>query len=215
MKVILGGESYTALAEGLQNALWCLGGSPKEHRTDSLSAAFKNLSSEDENDQTQRYRDFCVYYGMTPTRNNRGVSHENGGIESPHGHLKRRIKQAFLLRGSCDFDSVEAYQSWIEKIVSQHNRRNAKAVDIEKLALQPLPTYKTADYTVLPVKVSSSSTMRVKASLYTVPSRLKGTSLQVHLYHDCLSCYLGGTLGRQARQSLFPGQESASKKHRL
>lgn len=194
MKVILGGESYTALAEGLQNALWCLGGSPKEHRTDSLSAAFKNLSSEDENDQTQRYRDFCVYYGMTPTRNNRGVSHENGGIESPHGHLKRRIKQAFLLRGSCDFDSVEAYQSWIEKIVSQHNRRNAKAVDIEKLALQPLPTYKTADYTVLPVKVSSSSTMRVKASLYTVPSRLKGTSLQVHLYHDCLSCYLGGTL---------------------
>ena len=194
LKVIIGGESYTALAEGLQNALWCLGGSPKEHRTDSLSAAFKNLSADDKDDQTQRYHDFCIYYGMTPTRNNRGVSHENGGIESPHGHLKRRIKQAFLLRGSYDFDSVEAYQCWIEQIVSQHNRRNAKAADIEKLALQPLPSYKTADYTVLPVKVSSSSTIRVRASLYTVPSRLMGACLQVHLYHDSLSCYLGGTL---------------------
>jgi len=33
----LGGESFTALASGLQNALWQLGGAPKEHRTDSLS----------------------------------------------------------------------------------------------------------------------------------------------------------------------------------
>jgi len=41
LKVVQGGESYTALAEGLQEALWRLGGSPQEHRTDSLSAAFK------------------------------------------------------------------------------------------------------------------------------------------------------------------------------
>lgn len=194
LKIVIGGESYTALAEGLQNALWCLGGSPKEHRTDSLSAAFKNLSSEDKDDQTKQYHDFCNHYGMTPSRNNRGVSHENGGIESPHGHLKRRIKQAFLLRGSYDFNSLEAYQCWIEQLTNQHNRRNAKKVDVERLALQPLPTYKTADYTLLPAKVSSSSTIQVRTSLYTVPSRLIGTNLQVHLYHDSLSCYLGGTL---------------------
>lgn len=194
LKVTLGGESYTALAEGLQNALWILGGSPKEHRTDSLSAAFKNLTIESKDDQTKQYHDFCDHYGMTPSRNNRGVSHENGGIESPHGHLKRRIKQAFLLRSSYDFDSVDAYQCWIEQVAHQHNRRNAKAIDIEKLALQPLPTYKTADYTVLPVRVSSSSTIQVRTSLYTVPSRLVGSNLQVNLYHDRLCCYLGGTL---------------------
>ena len=39
VKVILGGESFTALSEGLQDALWRLGGVPIEHRTDSLSAA--------------------------------------------------------------------------------------------------------------------------------------------------------------------------------
>ena len=42
VKVILGGESFQALSEGLQEALAEIGGSPKEHRTDSLSAAFKN-----------------------------------------------------------------------------------------------------------------------------------------------------------------------------
>ena len=39
--VILGGESYVALAEGLQNALWALGGVPELHRSDSLSAAMR------------------------------------------------------------------------------------------------------------------------------------------------------------------------------
>ena len=37
--VVLGGESFVALAEGLQNALWSLGGVPEQHRSDSLSAA--------------------------------------------------------------------------------------------------------------------------------------------------------------------------------
>ena len=30
-------------------------------------------------------------YGMLATRNNRGEAHENGSIEGPHGHLKRRL----------------------------------------------------------------------------------------------------------------------------
>lgn len=194
MKVILGGESFTALAEGLQNALWCLGGSPKEHRTDSLSAAYKNLLPNEQDDLTQQYNDFCTHYAMIPSRNNKGVSHENGGIESPHGHIKKRIKQAFLIRGSYDFNSIEEYQIWLEQVVAAHNRRNAKAVDIERTALQPLPSFKTTDYTVLPVKVSTSSTIQVRTSLYSVPSRLIGACLQVHLYHDHLNCFYGGTL---------------------
>ena len=87
--VILGGESYVALAEGLQNALWALGGAPHEHRSDSLSAAFRNLDRDAREDLTRRYDALCLHYGMEPTRNNRGVAHENGSIESPHGHLKK------------------------------------------------------------------------------------------------------------------------------
>ncbi|MDH3662210.1 MAG: hypothetical protein OEU92_19640, partial [Alphaproteobacteria bacterium] len=47
--VVLGGESFTALAENLQNALWSLGGVPAEHRTDSLSselALLRKLSTD-------------------------------------------------------------------------------------------------------------------------------------------------------------------------
>jgi len=43
---------------------------------------------------------------MEPTRNNRGLAHENGSIESPHGHLKRAIEDALLLRGPRDFDTL-------------------------------------------------------------------------------------------------------------
>lgn len=193
MEVIQGGESFTALSQGLQHALWSLGGAPLEHRTDSLSAAFKNISPHAQDDLTQKYHEFCSHYQMKPTRNNKGVSHENGAIESPHGHLKRRIKQAFLMRGSYDFDSVESYQAWLSEVVKSHNRRNAKQIDVEKMALQPLPVHQMADYTILPVKVSRSSTIQVRTSLYSVPSRLIGANLQVHLYHDHLECYLSGT----------------------
>jgi hypothetical protein len=50
--VVLGGESFVALAEGLQNALWALGGVPEQHRSDSLSAAFRNLDREAQEDLT-------------------------------------------------------------------------------------------------------------------------------------------------------------------
>ncbi|MBR7364653.1 transposase family protein, partial [Klebsiella pneumoniae] len=90
----------TALAEGLQEALGQLGGVPAEHRTDSLAAAWKNLSEEDHRDQTARYAGLCEHYGMTPSRNNSGRGHENGSVESAHGHLKERIRQALLLRGN-------------------------------------------------------------------------------------------------------------------
>jgi transposase InsO family protein len=191
LKVIVGGESFTALAEGLQEALWRLGGAPKTHRTDSLSAAYKNLSVSDQADMTQRYEGLCDHYGMKATRNNRGVSHENGSIEASHGHLKRRIEQGLLLRGSHDFSSMEAYQQWLDGLVNQHNRRNAKTVQVEKAALLSLPLTKTTDFTEVCSKVSSSSTIEVRRATYTVPSRLMGEHLRIHLYHDRLACYVG------------------------
>jgi hypothetical protein len=57
VKVVLGGESFTALSEGLQDAFWRLGGVPMEHRTDSLSAAFKNMARNAKEDVTIRYEE--------------------------------------------------------------------------------------------------------------------------------------------------------------
>jgi hypothetical protein len=106
--VILGGERFSARAEGLQNALFTLAGSPARHRTDSLSAAFRNLGAVAAEDLTTRYEALCEHFGMQPTRNNTGVAHENGTIESAYGHLKKTIADALLLRGSRQFENLAA-----------------------------------------------------------------------------------------------------------
>jgi transposase InsO family protein len=137
--VVLGGESFVALAEGLQNALWSLGGVPAEHRTDSLSAAFRNLDEDARVDLTRRYDALCAHYRMTPTRNSVGLPHENGAIEGPHGHLKRSIADALLLRGSPAFDDLGAYRRFVDEIVGRRNARNGRRIDSERPHLRPLP----------------------------------------------------------------------------
>lgn len=191
LKVVLGGESYTALADGLQEALWRLGGAPQEHRTDSLSAAYKNLTADEQEDLTERYEALCAHYGMAPTRNNRGVGHENGAVESPHGHIKRRIEQALLLRGSADFASVDDYRLWLEGIVRRFNRRCREALAVERGQLNALPSRRTTDFTEQVVPVTTASTIEVKRVLYTVPSRLMGERLRLHIFDARIEGYIG------------------------
>jgi transposase InsO family protein len=184
--VVLGGESFVALAEGLQNALWALGGAPEQHRSDSLSAAFRNLDADAKEDLTRRYEALCAHYGMTPTRNNPGVSHENGSIESAHGHLKKTLADALLLRASRDFDDLPAWRGFVDEIVGRGNVRNAKRIDQERTALKELPVRKTADYEEVNVDVTSSSAFTLRKVFYSVPSRLIGHRLRVRLFDDRL-----------------------------
>ncbi len=192
--VVLGGESFTALAEGLQNALWALGGVPREHRTDSLSAAFRNLDGNTEDDLTRRYDALMRHYGMTPSRNNRGAAHENGAVEGPHGHLKRAIEDALLLRGSRAFDTLDDYRRFIDDLVGRRNARAAKPIEAERAALKPLPQRRTSDYEELCVRVTSAGGFTLRKVFYTVPSRLIGHRLRVRLYDDRLEVFAASTL---------------------
>ncbi|WP_280550762.1 IS21 family transposase [Halomonas sp. 11-S5] len=191
--VVLGGESFVALAEGLQNALWALGGAPREHRTDSLSAAFRNLGQAAQDDLTQRYEALCRDYGMVPTRNTTGVAHENGSIESAHGHLKRAIHDALLLRGSRHFDDLTAYRAFIDELVSRRNARHQPRIDAERAMLQPLPRQRSQDYEEIRVRVTSSGGFTLRKVFYSVPSRLIGHQLRVRLYDDRLAVFIGGS----------------------
>ncbi len=191
--VVLGGESFVALAEGLQNALWALGGVPGEHRSDSLSAAYRNLDKAAQEDLTGRYKDLMHYYGMTPTRNNPGVAHENGSIESSHGHLKRALKDALLLRGSSGFEDLDGYRSFVDGTVGRRNAHNRKRIELERTVLIPLPKRRTADYEEKIVTVTSSGGFILRRVFYTAPSRLIGHRLRVRLYDGRLECFLGST----------------------
>jgi hypothetical protein len=191
--VVLGGESFVALAEGLQNALWALGGVPDQHRSDSLSAAFRNLDRDTKQDLTRRYHALMQHYRMTPTRNNCGVAHENGSIESSHGHLKKAVEDALLLRGSRDFDDLDSYRRFIDEIIGRHNARRRKQIDLERSKLRSLPKRRTTDYEEALVSVTSSGGFILGKVFYTVPSRLIGHRLRVQLYDDRLDCFLGSS----------------------
>ncbi len=187
VSVIQGGESFVALSEGLQRALTFAGGSPREHRTDSLSAARNNK----QNVWTEDYEALCEHYSMEPTRNNLGVSHENGVVECANGSLKNRLSQQLKLRGNNDFDNIKEYQAFVDIVVHQLNRRVRKRFLEEQEALQALPQNCLPDYQILTLKVTRSATIEVKRVVYTVPSRLIGENLQIRLYHDKLEGYVG------------------------
>jgi len=191
-EVVLGGESFEALARGLQNALWQLGGVPQEHRTDSLSAAFRNLTAEAAKDLTQRYEGLCAHYTMRASRNNPGASHENGAIESRQATLKDRLEQALLLRGSRSFASLEDYRRFVGEVSVRLNARIAKAFAVERSMLRALPPRRTAEYEELQARVSKFGTFNVRGALYSAPSRLIGHRLTVRLYLERVEVYVGG-----------------------
>lgn len=191
VEIVEGGESFVSLSECLQNALHQCGGVPKEHRSDSLSAAYRNLGGRAEKDLSFGYQKLCEHYRMRPSRNNRGKGHENGSIESPHGHFKQRLRQALLLRGSSDFDSKDEYQALIDEVVASLNQLYEAEFAIEQGFLGALPSHRHPDCEVLSVKVTRNSTITVRCILYTVPSRLIGQRLTIHLHHDRLLGFIG------------------------
>jgi hypothetical protein len=190
VRVVLGGESFQSLADGLQDALWMAGGVPEEHRTDSLSAAFNNLAEREE--LTKRYHALCQHYGLRPTRNNTGVSHENGAIEARQGSLKTALDQSLLLRGGREFADLAAYEQFVAETVRRLNARCARAWEAERACLRPLPARRTADYEEVDARVSKFGVFTAKSVLYSVPSRLAGHRLKVRLHSTHLDAWLGG-----------------------
>src|SRR5208337_985548 len=113
-------ESFESLSEGLQNALWELGGIPQRHRTDCLSAAVANTSNADE--FTQRYQGLLEHYRLLAEKTNPNSGHENGDVEQRHHRFKRAVDQALMLRGSRDFVDVESYGQFLQTLTTQLNR---------------------------------------------------------------------------------------------
>lgn len=187
VQVVCGGESFSALSDGLQNAFWQSGGVPRQLRTDSLSAAYKNKAEHD--DFTCQFGQLCQHYGVRATRNNRGVAHENGAIESPNNHLKRQLHQALVLRGSFEFDTLEAYNKFVQQLVARRNRRVATAWADERRQLRPLPSKRSVNYSEQRIRVTRSSTIEIRRIVYTVPSRLIGARVTVRIYDTKLEIW--------------------------
>ena len=105
--------------------------------------------------------------------------------------MKSRIEQALLLRGSSDFPDIEAYQAWLDELVAAINAERSGEIARERKHLCPLPSLRSQDYEELMINVPKTSVLSVKLVIYSVPSRLIGERLRVHLYNDRLTAYAG------------------------
>lgn len=180
-------ESYESLSFGFQNALWCLGGVPKRHRTDSLSSAVNNLSQTEE--FTRRYEGLLKHYGMDGQRIQAGEAHENGDVEQSNHRFKRTIDQSLMLRGNRDFVDRAAYESFLRETLANRNAGRHDRLEEEMKVLRELPARRLEDAKKFYPRVGPSSTIRVQHNVYSVHSRLMREKVEVRLYADYLDVW--------------------------
>jgi hypothetical protein len=191
-------ESYEALLLGVQEALWRLGGVVEVLRSDNLSAATHELPRSGGRALTRRYQGLLDHYGLKSTRISPSKAHENGVVEQAHRRTKSILAQMLVLRGSRDFASVEAYQRWVREVIErEHNVLLEDELVEERRHLHELPAVALPAYTTFTVTVRRWSTLRVVNHTYSVPARLIGERVRVHLHHDHLEVYYAGRLVEQ------------------
>jgi hypothetical protein len=197
-------ESYESLSEGFQNALWELGGVPKKHRTDRLSAAVHKECNPEE--FTNRYRDLLKHYGLSGEKIQAEHAHENGDIEQRHHRFKKAVDQVLLLRGGRDFANREEYEEFLQKLFTQLNAGRKERLVEELKLLRRLPERRLDDCKKGKVKVGPSSTVRVQHNTYSVYSRLIGEWVQVRVYAQRIEIWYG-----QRRVDILPRLKGENK----
>jgi hypothetical protein len=185
-------ESFESLSDGLQHALWELGGVPERHRTDRMSAAVNNLSNKKE--FTQRYQALMGHYGLIMEKINPREAHENGDVEQSHNRFKQAVDQALQLRGSRDFTNRAAYEGFLHQVRDQRNAGRAKHLADERGTLRALPLARLESYKRLRVRVRAGASICVDRNVYSVHSRMIGEIVDVRLYAEHVEVWYAARL---------------------
>ena len=182
-------ESLAALRLGLQSTLVKLGYVPKYHQTDNSSAATYWPGAKADPDHRRGYTDgylqLLAHYGLKPRTTNLNSPHESGDVESSHGGFKRAVGQYLLLRGSRDFDSLGAFESFLFDVMERRNQGRQQRLAEELAAMKPLAATPLATSSRARVKVARGSLIRVQTNVYSVPTSLIGhyVTVQIHEWH--------------------------------
>mgnify|MGYP000879927682 CR=1 FL=1 len=180
-------ESFESLSEGLQNALWELGGVPEKHQTDQLTAAVQNIPKPEI--LTRDYKALLTHYQMDVRYSQAGHPNENGDVEQRHYRFKDAVNQMLLLRGSRDFESRDEYALFIRKLLSDLNAGRQKRFQEELKSLHALPMRRLESCKDLDVQVRRGSTIHVQNNVYSVHSRLIGETVRIRIYAEHLEVW--------------------------
>lgn len=184
-------ESLLALLAGVQTAVFKLGRVPQFHQTDNSTAATHDLRT-GKRGFNEEYLGLMRHLGMEPRTIGIGESHQNGDVEAANGVLKRRLEQHLLLRGHRDFESQAAYESFAQAVIAQANAGRSARLAEELAVMKLLRVERLPQHRELRLRVSSQSTLRVKNNTYSVPSRLVGEKVSVHLFEMHFEVFFGG-----------------------
>jgi hypothetical protein len=182
-------ESFESLSVGLQNALWHLGGVPKFHRTDNLTAAVHPVGSPEV--FTEAYRGLANHYGFISAKTQPHCPQENGDVEQRHFRFKTAVDQALMLRGSRDFTDRGRYEEFLGTLFDQLNAGRRDRHGEEVKILRSLPARRQGDYRRIECTVGQASTIRVLKNSYSVHSRLIGETVWVRIYAEYLEVWYG------------------------
>jgi hypothetical protein len=203
-------ESYDNLTMGYTRAVVELGAVPEDHRTDNLSAAVTNHGGR--HVFNERWSAFLSHYGVSPSKNNAGVSHENGSVEKSHDLFKNALDQALRLRGSRDFSTVVEYEKLIRRILDQRNKGRKQRLTEELAVMKDLPERDWNDPTEARPTVTSFSTISVDKVVYSVPCRLIGRDLKALIYPEVVRVFFGDALVQEMPR-LAPGEKKINYRH--
>jgi len=182
-------ETFESLSEGLQNALFELGGVPQRHRTDRLGAAVANGSNMKE--FTGRYQGLLGHYGLLAEKTNPDSGHENGDVEQRHNRFKIALDQKLLMRGGRDFVDVPAYQAFLKALTAELNSGRKQRLAEELEVLHALPPSRVEAVKRLAVRVGSGSLIHVDRNAYSVNSRLIGQQVDVRMCVEHVEVWYG------------------------
>jgi hypothetical protein len=182
-------ESLLSLRRGVQAALFRLGHHPEWHQTDNSTAATHTVGDRKRKFNVE-YESMIKHFGMKPRTIEVGAKEQNGDVEALNGALKKRIKQRLVVRGCLDFESIEAYESWLAQDPLERANAGRRERLAHEVAIMPavrasrLPEFRERDVTV-----TSWSTVRVDHSAYSVPSQLIGEQVRVRVFERVIEVY--------------------------
>jgi len=188
-------ESLLSLQLGLQSALQQLGHRPSVLQIDNCSAATRRIGQGSQKREfTDKFLSMMEHYGLKPRKIQISSPHENGSIESAHGHLRRRLQQALLLRGSLEFASQTDYESFLNEQLVRANLLRQPALKQEIASMPALSASALPDYEVQVHRVGKGSLVNLHKRVYSLPSRLIGLQLRCCIYLERIEFYNKGTL---------------------
>ena len=180
-------ESLLSVRSGLKATIGRLGRVPKELLIDNSSTATHRLSTDGKRRGFNgEFLSICEHFGISPRTTNVSCRHENGTCESMHGHFKSRLEQHLLLRGSRDFESESAYDLFVLGVLEKANGLRTVRLAEELAAMREHLAPELPDYTETMVRVNNNSTIRVCKRVYSVPSKLIGSSLRARIHETSI-----------------------------